>query len=92
MSLGLGKTVGEEAFPGGGRALAIDCYLPSNWKLQVRELRRTAKAGQAQHAHVQDGGNDRLGRESGPSEKLLGLYVALQDDVKACFAPVSCLL
>ena len=27
-----------------------------------------------------------------PSEKLLGRYVALQDDVKACLAPVSYIL
>ena len=62
-SLGLGKVVGEETFPGGERALVIDCYLPSNWKLQVRESRCLAKAAaQMQHAHVQGRGKVESGR------------------------------
>ena len=62
-SLGLARQWEKRHFPGGERALAIDCYLPCNWKLQVREIRCLAKAAaQMQHAHVQGRGNVKFGR------------------------------
>ena len=90
-SLGLARQWGKRHFPGGERALAIDCYLPCNWKLQVREIRCLAKAtAQMQHAHVQGRGNVKSGRTLTTIREVIGAIRSPgKMTVKACLAPVS---